>query len=474
MSSVKQEMRNSFLWNAIENFSRIGIQFIIGVILARLLNTSDYGIIGIISVFIAISQTLIDAGFANALIQRKYCSRDDYSTVFLVNITIAIVIFCLLYVSAPLIAEFYDSPILANTLRVMGLSIVLQSLYTVHKVKLTKELKFKHLAYVAFFSSIVSGVVAIALAYYGFGVWSLVIQTLFSIMLQGIFILILARWRPNILFSKESFNNLSKFGSKLLVSNLLYTVFNNIYNLVIGKCFQPAVLGYYTRADGYAKLVPNNISGILQNIMLPVLSKLQDDDEKLKDLYTKFIKLSSLFIYPLSLLFCALSKPMILLMLTEKWSNTIPILQVLCIASLFDHLISINNNYLIVKGKSDYVLRLSATSKVFLIIVLLASFKFGIIAVAWSKFLYYIVTYCISAYYIKKTFYIGITHVIQSTTIIFIISTIVAMYAWGVSSYLTISWLNLMIVLITSIILYVILSKLFMNDMLNLIKSIKK
>lgn len=473
MSTVKKDLRNSFIWNAIENFSRMGIQFVIGVILARLLNASDYGILGIISVFIAISQTLIDAGFSNALIQKKECSKEDYSTVFWINICIALLVFLILYIASPWIASFYESEVLAPVLRVMGLSMVIQSLYTVHKVKLTKDLKFKTLAYIAFISSILSGVIAIICAYIGWGVWALVSQTILAILMQGLLIVYFSQWKPLLLFSRDSFWQLFNFGSKLLISNLLYTVFNNIYNLVIGKVFQPVTLGYFTRADGYAKLVPNNVSGILQNIMLPVLSKLQDDDEGLKRIYKKFIKLTSFFIYPMSLLFCVLAKPMIILMLTDKWSNTIPILQVLCIASLFDHLISINNNYLMVKGKSNFILRLSASSKVFLILVLVASFKFGIMAVAWSKFVYYVITFFISSYYLKKTMSIGILYVLRWTAPIFITSSVIALFAWCMTLVTPIAWWSFLSIGAISILLYYLLCSFFLKEELQLVKSIK-
>lgn len=473
-SSIKQDMRNSFFWNAIENISRMGIQFVIGVMLARLLNASDYGILGIISVFIAISQTLIDAGFSNALIQKKICTKEDYSTVYWINLSIALLVFGLLYVLAPFIASFYESELLIPILRAMGLSVLIQSFYTVHKVKLTKELQFKTLAYIAFFSSSLSGIIAIILAYNGAGVWALVSQTIVSIFIQGILIVFFSHWKPRICFSSYSFNQLFSFGSKILVSNILFTVFNNIYNLVIGKVFQPSVLGYYTRADGYAKLVPNNISGILQNIMLPILSKQQDNDKNLIRTYTKFIKLSSLFIFPLSMLFCSLAKPVIIIMLTEKWIASIPLLQILCIASLFDHLISINNSYLMVKGKSNYILSLSASSKFILVLVLIVSFQYGIIAIAWSRFIYCSIMFLTSSYYLNRTIHIGILYILKNTLQIFFTSLIVALYAWCISLFLPINWWALLFECCSAVLLYYVICNFILKDEIKLAKSISQ
>lgn len=472
--SLKSDIKNSFVWNAIENLSRTCIQFVIGVILARLLEASDYGILGILSVFIAISQTLIDAGFSNALLQKEECTKEDYNTVYWVNVCIASVIFIVLFFTAPLIGRFYESSIMASTLKVMSVSIVIQSLYTVHKVRLTKSLKFKYLAYVAFLSTIISGIVSISLAYFGLGVWALIVQSVLSVVISGLLIIAKDRWLPRFQFSKHSFKRLFGFGSKLLVSNLLYTIFNNIYNLVIGKCFSANILGYFTRADGYAKLIPNNISGILQNIMLPVLSRSQKDDDVLLNSYYKFARITSYCIIPLSLLFCALARPLIILMLTEKWAPSIPILQVLCIASLLDHLMTINNNYLMVKGKSDYILKISILSKLFLILALAISFKFGIIAVAWSKFAYGILIFCISAYYIRKTFKIGITSVIKSIIPIYLLALLLAYGAWELSKFMPIALWSIAIISISYIGLYYLISRLILKEEINILLSIAK
>lgn len=474
MSSLKTEIRQSFVWNAIENFSRLGIQFIIGVILARLLDASDYGVLGIISVFIAVSQTFIDAGFSNALLQKKECTDSDYCTVFWFNVFLGVCVCFILCFSASWIAYFYDSPVLEDIMLIIGLSLVFQSFFTINKTILVKELKFKHLAVVTFSFSLLSGLIAIYLAYNGFGVWALVSQSVISTFFSGFVYFYASKWIPKFVFSKESFRRLFSFGSKLFVSNLLFTIFNNIYNLFIGKCFPPAILGYFTRADGYAKLIPNNISGVLQNIMLPVLAKKQDEEDDLIRIYTKFIKLTSFFIYPMSLVFAVLAKPIIILMLTSKWENTIPILQILCIASMFDHIISINNNFLMVRGKSDYILKLSAYSKIFLVFAIVLTFKLGIIAVAYSKVAYSVVTFFISAIYLSKTIPIGIFSTISSTASVFFVSAIIAGYAFLLSSLIPIAWWSLFLVVISSAVLYYFSSLFFMKGELELVKSIKK
>ena len=467
-------MRSSFLWNAIENFSRMGVQFVIGVILARLLNVYDYGILGIISVFIAISQTLIDAGFSNALLRKKECTSTDYSTVFFTNVAISVLVFIILFLFAPLVSSFYDSPILCPVLRCMGASIIIQSLYTVHKVKLTKELQFKQLAFIAFVSSAVSGILAIILAYKGCGVWSLVFQSICGIVLSGLLIAYKAHWMPSLAFSKQSFKSLFDFGSKLLASNLIFTFFNNLYNLVIGKCLTPQVLGYYSRADGYSRLMPVNIGTILQNIMLPILSKLQDDDEALRNLFVKFTKITSFFIFPLSLFLCVLAKPVILLMISEKWADTIPILQILCIAYMFDHISSLCSNFLMVKGKSDRILIISSSSKVLLVLLLVASFHFGVIVVAWSKFVYSIFVVLLSTFYLNKTLSVSLGIIMKSITPMLLITIASAFIIYILSSMLPTSWPSLILCLIASIVIYTLLSSIFLKEELQMVKSLRR
>jgi len=472
--SSKKEIKHSFGWNALENISRLGIQFLIGVILARLLDASDYGILGIVSVFIAISQTVIDAGFSTAILQKKECEEIDYSTTFIVNAVIGLLLCLLLLVSAPCIGTFYDSEVLTPVLQVIGFSIFIQSLYAVHKVRLTKQLAFKALALITALSSIISGCVAIGLAYAGWGVWALIVQVVASVLLTGICLIAKTRWMPGFAFSWQSFHSLFSFGSKVLTSNILYTLFNNIYNLVIGKFFAPAILGFYTRADGYAKIIPNNISGVLQNIMLPVLSKRQEDDVFLKQAYAKFIRLCSLFIFPSTLLLCALAHPIVILLLTERWASTVELLQILCVASLMDHLITINVSMLMVKGKSDYVLSVSVWTKVVLVVLLVLSLRFGITAVAWSRFLYYLSCFLLSSYYLKKVFGRTDVKILPQVLPLLVISVIVSLVAFLLFRVLPFGWLSLIGCVILAVMLYLGMIRLFLPNDLNLVKQLLK
>ena len=253
LSSLKQKTLSGVLWSCVERFSVQGIQFVIMVIMARILLPSDYGMIGMLAIFIAIAQTLIDSGFSNALIQKKDRSEIDYSTVFYFNIAVGIVLYFILFFSSPLIARFYNTPQLTGLTRVLALNLFINSLAVVQRAILSIKIDFKTQAKASFSAAIISGIVGIVMAYTGFGVWSLAVQTVLNAFVNTVLLWIFSKWIPLKVFSFESFKKLFTFGSKLLASGLLDTIYRNIYTIVIGKKFASTDLGYFTRADQFAQ-----------------------------------------------------------------------------------------------------------------------------------------------------------------------------------------------------------------------------
>lgn len=393
---------NSFIWTAVETYSTQGIVFIVGIVMARLLTPEAYGIIGIIGVFLAISETFVDSGFTNALINKNNCSQEDYSTVFIFNIAISIIFFFLLYAVAPFIAEFYNESSLIWTTRVMGLSFVISSFGAIPMTIITKKLLFRAKALITFIVSICSGFIGILLAYKGFGVWALVFQSLLSVLLRTVISIVYVKWIPMIKFSFSSFKELFGFGSKLLGSNLIYTIYNNLYSLVIGKFFNSTELGYFNRASGYSQLIPNNISGVINKFLFPVLSKIKNDDRELSSLNHKFLDISSYFIFPGCFLLASLANPIVSLMLTDKWLPVVPILQILCIGSIFDPICSINGSFILAKGRSDVFLYNHLITKPIGCILLCISLFWNIEAVAWSKVFYTMTCLFVSCWQINR------------------------------------------------------------------------
>ena len=397
--NLKRKTVSGVMWSAIERFSLQGVQFVMQLVMARLILPYEYGMIAMLTIFLQIAQAFIDSGFTNALIQKKDRTEVDYSTVFYFNIIIALLFYCILFVSAPLIAKFYNMPDLILVMRVMALSLIILSFSAVHKTKLTIEINFKIQSKITLIAAGISGIIGVGIAYLGYGVWALVYQSILNAMLTTILFNCFYRWKPLKTFSMKSFKRLFSFGSKLLVSGLIHTVYYNLYGIVIGKRFSAAELGYYTRAEQFAILPSYNLSAIITRVTFPILSSIQDDNERLASTYRKYIRLSSYLIFPLMVGLASLANPLVDLFLTEKWNGTVALLQILCFDWMFDHLSGINLNLLYVKGRSDLALRLEIIKKIIAITILLASIPLGIIGMCLGRVLYSLIATYANTYY---------------------------------------------------------------------------
>lgn len=406
-SDLSSQAIRGMLWSAMERFSVQGVQFVVSVIMARLLLPSDYGIVAMLFIVLQISQTLIDSGFANALIQRKDRSESDLSTVFYSNITISVILFLLIYLLAPCIAGFYRLPALTPVCRVISLSLVLNAMSAVHRTLLVIKVDFKTQSKISVVSAVSSGIFGIALAYWGAGAWALVGQSVSNALLQTLLFYAIVRWFPHAAFSIRSFYSLFAFGSRILVASLIHTVYYNLYALIIGRKFSTADLGYYTRAEQLAMFPSYNLSSIISRVTFPVMSSVQDDDALLARLYRQYRYLVSYVIFPLMFGLIALARPTILFLLTEKWQATIPILQILCFSWMFDHLYGLHLNLLYTKGRSDLSLKLEIIKKILAILILFASIPFGLMAICWSRVLYSLIAVGMSTMYTYNL--VGIT-----------------------------------------------------------------
>jgi teichuronic acid exporter len=378
MPTLKQKALKGILWSSTERFSAQSVQFILGILLARLLIPSDYGLIGMLAIFLAISQTFIDSGFGSALIQKKGRDNLDYSTTFYFNLVVALLCYGLLFFLAPLIAKFYNQPLLRSLTRITGLTIIINALAVVQRTKFTANIDFKTQTITSLSAISVSGVLGIAMAYQGFGVWALVAQNLTKSCINTLLLWIISKWVPVYGFSFNRFKRLFTFGSKLLAAGLLDTTFRNIYLIVIGKFFSVQNLGYYTRAQQFKDFSSTNITEIIQRVTFPVLSEVQDDEKRLKEGYRKIIKLSCLVIFPVMMGLAALSEPLIRIILTEKWIGSAWMLKLLCFAGMWYPIHALNLNILNVKGRSDLFLKLSIIKKTIVSVVLVTSLPFGI------------------------------------------------------------------------------------------------
>lgn len=349
---LKTKTISGMIWSAVQKFGNMGISFVSNIVLARMLTPEDYGCIGMLAIFIVVSNTFVDGGFGSALIQKKDPTQEDYSTIFWWNIFISSVLYGVLYLSAPFIAEFYHMELLSSILRVQGIVLIINSLNIIQTNQLRKQLKFKRLANVTIIAHIIAAVSAIILAWKGWGVWALVAQQIIVSSFISILLWILNKWMPDFSFSKESFKQLFSFGSFILISNFINTFCNNIQGLLIGRFFSPAVMGYYTQAHKLEAIASQSFSGVVDQVSYPVLSKFQNDNNAMKSVLQKLMISLSFVTFPMMLILILVAEPLIILLYGEQWLNSVPYFQILCVAGIAICLQGILYYAVASKGKS--------------------------------------------------------------------------------------------------------------------------
>jgi O-antigen/teichoic acid export membrane protein len=338
---IKKKAIGGVVWSSVDQFAGQIIQFVISIILARLLVPSDYGVVGMLGFFMGISGVFIDGGFGSALIQRKNRSEKDLNTVFYINIVMATICYVIMVACSSLIADFYNQPQLIPIIKVYCLTLIIGASAGINGTLLTINIDYKTKSKISVIGSILSGIIGIICAWNGMGVWSLVIQSLASCLIGAILNFYFVRWFPKLIFSVESFKSLFAYGSKLLISSIIASAYANIHTLVVGKQFSSETLGYYSRAGGFTNLTSNNVNNIVSRVSFPLLSKIQDDDGTLKNVYSKYIQMSSFIIFPMVLLLCGIAKPLVLFLLTDAWAPCIGLLQVLCFTCLWTGIVII-------------------------------------------------------------------------------------------------------------------------------------
>lgn len=471
---LKTKAKRGFAWNTTERLFSNGISFVFTIILARLLSPDDYGIIAMPAIFLALAQVLIDSGFANALIRKPDLTNKDLSTAFYFNLIVGIVCYGILYISSPLIAEFFKTPILNQLLKVTALVVFINSLGIVQQALMSKRMNFRTQAIITVISTLISGVVGVWMAYNGYGVWSLVFQQVASALIRVVLLWIYGRWYPLWLWSKESFEYLWNFGSKVVVIGFLDTIYNNIYAFVIGKFYNAKDLGNYTRAQHFADLPINNINSIIQRVTLPLLSEVQDDNQRLHAIYLKLIKMTSFIIMPLMLGLLAIAEPLVLTLLGDDWKGCVLLFQILCVARLWTPFSAINVNLLQVKGRTDLQLKLEIVKKTIITIVLLFTIHSGVELLVGGFAICTPMAFFINAYYTKK--FIGVDFSKQFMAIVpsFVISIIMALSILLLNMVISSLYVKLVFDIILGTGFYFCLLYLFEKKSLMEMKSILK
>jgi O-antigen/teichoic acid export membrane protein len=376
-----------------------GLQFIIGIVMARLLLPEQFGLIGMLTIFMAVAQSFLDSGFGAALIQKRDASQADTSSIFYFNILIGFMAAGLLCIIAPWIAAFYNQPILTPLMRALSLTIVINSFGLIQNTMITKQINFKTLTKVSLFAGVLSGIIGISMAASGFGVWSLVIQQISGTFFVTVSLWFLNEWRPSLVFSLHSLREMFGFGSRVLASGLMSTIFDNIYLLVIGKLFSAAELGFFTIAKRFGEFPSLHLTWMVGRVTFPVFSTIQDNPARLKRGLKKAITTLVLVNFPLMLGMVVIARPLVLALLTEKWAPCIPYLRLICLGGLLFPLNWLNNNVMLAKGRSDLSLRLEIIKKVLIVINIVVTWRWGIMAMICGQIVISILSYYLNSYY---------------------------------------------------------------------------
>lgn len=461
-SELKSKIIHAAGWSFIESIGARLVQFVIGIILARLLLPEQFGLIGMLTIFFAVAQAFIDSGFGAALIQRKSITEKDTSSIFYFNILVGIVAAGCLCGIAPWVADFYEQPILSPLLRVLSLVMVINALGLVQNILLTRAIDFKTQTKITLIASILSGIIGIGMAWRGCGVWSLAFQQLSNAGFRVILLWLFNSWRPAWMFSFQSLRDMFSFGSKLLASGLLNTIFDNIYLIIIGKLFSAAELGYFTRANNLQQLPSQTLSGMVSRVTFPVFSSIQEDRERVKRGMKKALTTLVLVNFPMMIGLAVVARPLVLVLLTEKWLPCVSYLQLLCLVGLMFPLHLINLNVLQALGRSDLLLRIEIIKKVLIVLNIAITWRWGISAMIVGQIFTSVISYYLNAYYNKSLLYYSIWEQIKDLYPYLINAAIMGVAVYTIT-YLPIASPRLLLLcqLSTGGIMYLILCRLF-------------
>lgn len=425
--NIKNKTIRGVGWSFADNIFNQGITFLVGLVLARLLTPEEYGLIGIITIFIAVFNSIVDSGFSNALIRKNNVEAVDYNTVFITNMVLSIVLFFTMFYCSSFIAKFFNQPTLEPLTKVMASIVIINAIAIIPRTILVKRVDFKTQTKISLIASLMSGVLGIVLALNGFGVWSLVTQQISRQFLNTIFLWIWSRWYPKLQFSIRSFKELFGFGWKLLVSGLIDTIWKEIYQVVIGKCYSAETLGQYTRAQQFGSIFSSNLTSVVQRVSYPVLSEIQDDKMRLKYAYKKIIKVTMLVTFCTMLGLAAVAKPLILVLIGEQWLPSVPLLQIICLNMMLYPLHAINLNMLQVQGRSDLFLKLEIIKKTIAVIPLLLGIFVGIYWMLWSSVITGFISYYLNAYYSGKFLDYSIWEQVKDIFPSFVVASLMAL-----------------------------------------------
>ena len=463
----QQKTRSAFVWNLLDRVGSQLISVVVGIALARILGAAEYGLTGALAIFIALSQSLSDSGFSAALVRKQRVSETDYNTVFYYNLFVSAAMYVAGYFAAPAIADFFGEPILVPISRVLFVVFIFNALCLIQNAKMVKEIDFRKVASINITAIVISGGVALWMAYTGYGVWALVAQLVIQSFIKMLMQWAWGGWRPQLLFSWQSFKELFAFGSNIMLANVLNVLFLNIYSAIIGRMYNSRELGYYTQANKWSEMGVSTLYGVIQNSTYTLFSAIQHDRERLLRSYRKTMKLTAFITFPTLLALVLTARPFILILLGEKWAPSIPMFSMLVIAGIFTVLTTVNGNYIRIEGSSRLVLRLEIFKVSLFAIVLLFTWHLPILQLLWGMVATRVVVYIVSIVCIGRR--VGYTWNQQLIDILPSCATALLMicFAYPIQFFVENIYLLFTLQIVVCVIFYCLINRYLQRDILD-------
>jgi teichuronic acid exporter len=463
LQSLKSKTISGIVWSALDGISSSGISFLFGIVLARILSPEEFGLIGMVAFFLALFNSILDSGFSSALIQKNDAKSIDFNTTFYFNVVISIILYFLLYLLAPKIGIFFEQPELINITRCVGLILIFNAFALIQRTLLVKKVEFRTQTIISLISSFFSGLIGVAFALKGFGVWSLVYQQVSKHFINTILLWGFNTWRPKMEFSNDSFKQFFGFGSKLMLAGILDTLYRNSYYLIIGKFYTLRELGYFTRSEQFTSILSNNLSAVIQRVSYPTLCSIQEDKKRLKHYVQKSIKFSSIITFSSLLGLAAMAKSIVLVLIGIKWLPVVPYIQIMCLSGLFYSLSAINLNILLVQKRTDLFLKFEILKKIIGVFPVLIGIFIDIRLMLWGIVITSFLSYFFNSYYSERLINYSFRNQLIDILPIFLISLSVCILTWCLSLLKLSAIITLLLQFITLILLTISIYELFKN-----------
>ncbi len=471
-TDLKNKTISGVFWKFGERITAQLITFIVSIVLARIIMPEDYGIIALVTVFITLANVFVTNGLGTSLIQKKDSDDKDFSTMFYASIILSLILYLIIFLVAPFVSKIYKNNLLTPVLRVMGLRIPIAAINSIQHAYVSKKMIYKKFFFATLFGTIVSGIVGIVMAYKGYGVWALVGQYLTNTLIDTIVLFFTLDWKPKLYFSYNKFKSLFSYGWKVMIASFIGTLFDQLKSLIIGIKYKSSDLAYYNRGEQIPSLITNNVNATLETVLFPTIAKIQDEKERLKSAVRTMMKMASFIAFPTLLGLAVVSKPLIHILLTDKWLFCVPYLQVCCVQACFSILGTVNLQSIKGIGKSETLLKLELIKKPIYLILILIGMFIGPLYIAIGNMIYSIIAFFINAFPNKKYLDYPIKNQILDILNVFLISIVMVIIVYFVGLINLPIFSKLILQIFSGIIMYILMSYIFKIDSLNRIISL--